>query len=334
MPSSEELAVFGVNSSSRPSLPRIADARILFAPYLPCDAPELRRVYLRLALSYHPDKCKDADQLLATQLFQAIAAAYKELLTTTPTPQRNVQRVKTRVAAAAELGDVAELHCLLEEVPARATELDDLGVSPLMFAAAGGSVEAAEILIAFGADVAAQSLINWSVLLYATLGGHAHMIRWLVERGALVTDHELVLAAYTGNSASLVVLLELYGGSVAELRTDGSQKSLLHLACEGLCFLKSSAEQHAECVELVLAAKVPVDQAEPTRGRTCLQNYVDDVRWHTRGFEASCTHMHALEKLCEFGASATVEDLEGASALSLATEAELQQVRTVLLTYA
>ena len=32
------------------------DARALFEPFLPCDDVQLRRVYLRLALKYHPDK--------------------------------------------------------------------------------------------------------------------------------------------------------------------------------------------------------------------------------------------------------------------------------------
>lgn len=32
------------------------DARALFEPFLPCDDVQLRKVYLRLALKYHPDK--------------------------------------------------------------------------------------------------------------------------------------------------------------------------------------------------------------------------------------------------------------------------------------
>ena len=60
-------------------------------------------------------------------------------------------------------------------------------------------------------------------------------------------------------------------GSLADLHTE-SGKSLLHLACEGLCFLKRSAGEHLQCVEYLLD-KVPVDQAEPKSGRTCLQNY-------------------------------------------------------------
>ena len=119
-------------------------------------------------------------------------------------------------------------------------------------------------------------LDHWNprtVLLYASLGNHAHVVHWLVDQGAEVTPHELVLAAYTGNAISLGALLEQYKGSVADLRSE-SGKSLLHLACEGLCFLKRSAEEHAKCVDLVLRQQVPIDQAEPKQGRSCLQNYV------------------------------------------------------------
>ena len=36
--------------------PKRQDARALFEPFLPCDDVQLRKIYLRLALKYHPDK--------------------------------------------------------------------------------------------------------------------------------------------------------------------------------------------------------------------------------------------------------------------------------------
>jgi len=177
--------------------------------------------------------------------------------------------------------------------------------------------------------------IKWSVLLYAALGNHAGMVRFLLRRGARVTDHELILAAYTGNPDSLAVLLDHYEeGPVAALRTDGSRKTLLHLACEGLCFLRHSAERHGRCVELALRQRVPVDEREPGLGRTCLQELVGDARWRTRGFEDSPAHMAAVERLCMAGASTTAEDAEGSSAISIAGAAALPRVREVLMSYA
>mmetsp|Transcript_20671 Transcript_20671/g.57653 ORF Transcript_20671/g.57653 Transcript_20671/m.57653 type:complete len:335 (-) Transcript_20671:110-1114(-) len=318
-------------------LPRIDEARELFAQHVvaeSADAANIRRVYLRLALQYHPDKRPEADRSAATQLFQAIAAAYEEL-TKASDPQAQIgQRVKSPVAAAAELGELQELRRLLLEDPSRATVADDLSVYPLMFAAFGGCVEAAEILLDFGADLHAQNPIKWSVLLYAALGNQAAMVRFLVARGAEVTDHELILAAYTGNPCSLEALLELYEGFAPALRTGESKKTLLHLACEGMCFLRHSARRHADCVELALRWQVPVDVAEPAKQRTCLHDYVGDVRWRTRGFENSAAHMDVLERLCAKGASVTAEDAEGNSAISLASEAGLARVRELLFSYA
>merc|ERR1712226_1762271 len=105
--------------------------------------------------------------------------------------------------------------------------------------------EAAEVLLEAGADVHAKNPIGWSVLVYAALGGHADMVHCLVERGAQVSDHDLILAAFTGNASGLAALCAHRSPeSVAALRTDQSKKTLLHLAVEGMCFLKHSADQH------------------------------------------------------------------------------------------
>merc|ERR1712061_30539 len=222
---------------------------------------------------------------------------------------------------------------LICKQPECVNEVDELGVCPLMFAAAGGSVEAAELLLDSGADIHVLSPINWSVLLYAALGNHAPMVRFLVGRGAKVTAHELSLAAYTGNPASLDAMLELYTDSVTAIRTDQSRKTLLHFACEGMCFLRHSAERHAQCVELLLKKKVPIDEREPKRQRTCLQDFVGDERWKRRGLEYSSAHMRIVERLCQEGASVTIEDAEGGSAISIAADHSLAHVRGLLLNY-
>jgi len=316
-------------ATSATNFPSLEDAQELFRPYLPCCQKQLRRVYLRLALQYHPDKCL-GNLKEATELFQAIAAVYEQLSKAEDGIQR---RVKSQVAAAAELGEIEELERLLLEDPQRSVEVDDLGVCPLMFAAAGGHLDAIKLLLSYGADVNAKNPIHWTVMLYACLGNHADVVRWLGRTaGVKVTTHELVLTAYTGNSQALASLIELYEGSLPELRTENG-KSLLHLACEGLCFLKRSADEHLNCMEQLLAQGIPVDQAEPTQGRTCLQNLVSDVRWHTRKFEDSAAHMLALDRLCEAGASVVAEDFEGKSALSAAEESGLPKMRQLLFSY-
>merc|ERR1712139_102843 len=138
------------------------------------------------------------------------------------------------------------------------------------------------------------------------------------------------MGAYTGNSEALVALLDHFGGSVAAVRTDQSRKTLLHLAVEGMCFLKRSAEKHAACVDVLLQWNVPVDAVEPSKGRTCLQSYLDDIRWKTRQFEESAFHMSVVENLCNHGASVTLEDRDGNSALSIAAAQGLNRVRQLL----
>merc|ERR1712113_1189967 len=142
-----------------------------------------------------------------------------------------------------------------------------------------------------------------------------------------------ILAAYTGNPSSFEALLELYRGSAPELRTNESGKTLLHLACEGMCFLKHSAERHGACVDLALRWGVPIDATEHKRCRTCLQDFIGDIRWRTRSLENSSAHLAVLERLCAEGASVTVEDAEGCSALSIATEAKLAHAREILFSY-
>ena len=219
-------------STSEPQLPRLEDAEELFRPHLPCSPKKLRRVYLQLALRYHPDKCLEQAQQ-ATELFQAIAAVYERLLKPLK-PGETAARVKSQVAAAAELGDLEELERLLKEDPQRAVELDDLGVCPLMFAAAGGQLDAIRLLLSYGADVAAKNPINWTVLLYASLGNHGDVVRWLIRSaGAKVTAHELILTAYTGNSEGLAALIELFeegkGVTYADGDTGKLQVELCHL---------------------------------------------------------------------------------------------------------
>merc|ERR1712137_609911 len=267
--------------------------------------------------------------------FQAIAAAYEALLSPDKGEQKtNVRRVKTAVAAAAELGDLVELRKLLMLLPdTAASEADEYGQCPLMFAAAGGSIEAAQLLLEFGADVHAKNFLDWSVSIFAALADQDAMVRWLVSQGSQVTDHELILTAWTGNSRALAVMLELYEGSLIRLfKYMNVEKTLLHMACEGLFLLKHSAEKHAECVRMLLQRGIPINLANPNTRRTCLQDYVADPQWAYR-WQQSAVHMAILEELCLAGADVGVEDADGNSAMSIATANGCEMVREVLFAY-
>lgn len=269
-------------------LPSIEEARALFEPFLPCDDAQLRKVYLRLALKYHPDKHPKAERSAATSLFQAIAAVYEELLR--PFGGRIPKRVKTQVAAAAELGDVKELQRLLIELPSRAIEEDYVGAVPLMFAAKGGSIEAAELLVSYKADVHAETPFGWSVLVYAALSDQGPMVRWLVTKGARVTGHELQLAAFGGYQRGLEALLDNYNKELSSVTTS-SGNNLLHLLCLGILNLpKDHPERYLKCLDL-LSNKVPLDAIDRRKGLSPIQLVAGHGNWHEHGLQDSEVHL-------------------------------------------
>jgi len=306
-------------------------ARALFAIHLPCDGSKLHRVYLRLALQHHPDKRPEAERKVATTMFQAIFAVYEELM---QPYGRVIKRIKTAAAIAAELGDVAELKRLLEELPSRANEEDNVGAFPLMFAARGGSIEAAELLLQHGADLHARTPFGWSVLLYAGLSDHGDMVRWLVGMGAKVTSHELTLVTYGGYDKSLDALLDLFSGNVSEVRTSDTGNTLLHLVCLGMLnFAKTCPQRYLRCADMLLQRRVPVDALDLKKGRTSLQTYVGHSKWLEKDFESSPAHLALVLRLCKAGASGIVNDFAGSSAISLAKSQDLMRVCSILQSF-
>eukprot|EP00747_Dinoflagellata_sp_TGD_P185824 gnl/TRDRNA2_/TRDRNA2_42569_c0_seq1.p1 gnl/TRDRNA2_/TRDRNA2_42569_c0~~gnl/TRDRNA2_/TRDRNA2_42569_c0_seq1.p1 ORF type:complete len:363 (+),score=57.73 gnl/TRDRNA2_/TRDRNA2_42569_c0_seq1:80-1090(+) len=319
--------------SEESRLPSPEKVRTLFEPHLPCDDPKkLRRVYLQLAFRYHPDRWPEADRGHATRLFQAIANVYNELVrgkTYVVEP-----RVKSPVAAAAEVGDLEELRRLLEEMFESAVEEDEVGICPLMFAAKGGCLEAVELLLRHGADLCAKTPLGWSVLLFAVLNDHASMVSGLVELGARVIVQDLIIAAATGNAEGLGELLKFFDGQggASALRSKASGKTLLHIACEGMCNLRrNSPARYAACIDLLIRCGVPTDAVEPLRGRTCLQNFIGEGNWLEQQFEASEVHLAVVHQLCSAGASPSTLDFEGNSAMSLADSLGLPRVHEILL---
>jgi len=316
------------NEKAHVGVHRGDEAMRLFQPYLPCPEAQLRRAYLKLALQYHPDKWAVEQKKDATELFQAIAAVYEKLMR--PLGARMMKRVKSPVSAAAELGDMIELGRLLAERPEQANEQDEVGATPLMFAAKGGSVAAAQLLVSYGADVNAQTPIGWSVLVWAALSDQDAMVQFLVRCGASVTDNELILVSFAGNAKSLKVLLESFPGSAAHIRSDTNGQTLMHLVCFGMVnFPRDTPQRYLACIDPLLEHGVPVD-AKDQKGRTPLRIYAGHGNWLQCTYEQSATHMQMVEKLCESGANPLEKDALGNSPLSLAGSAGLRGVKDLL----
>lgn len=96
------------------------------------------------------------------------------------------------ICAAAMLGDIETLGEFLDENPEMARSSGAHGIPVLFHAAAGGSVEAAEILLEHGADMVTITGPESAAVNIAAARGHFAMARWLVDRGAPtdVTDFQ------------------------------------------------------------------------------------------------------------------------------------------------
>jgi ankyrin repeat protein len=112
--------------------------------------------------------------------------------------------------------DVTALRTLLKT--SAPNTKDSLNHTPLMMAAAFGSVDAVQLLIAAGADVKAVSNSGVTALHWAT--GDARKVHLLLERGADVHARSslgrtpLIVAASSSGTAEVVALLLANGADV------------------------------------------------------------------------------------------------------------------------
>jgi ankyrin repeat protein len=138
------------------------------------------------------------------------------------------------------------------------------GVTPLMHAAALGSVDTLKLLLDHGANVNARSAAGATALMWAA--ADPAKVRLLVERGADVKAASesgrtaLLLAAMSDQSAETVALLLARGADPKAL--DRDQTSTLSAAAIG---------NDTESLRLLLKAGAPVNQAN-VAGNTPLMN--------------------------------------------------------------
>ena len=68
--------IYQWNPVVNPMNPIQQEARALFEPFLPCDDAQLRKVYLRLALKYHPDKHPKAARERNTRVWRSCCCTH------------------------------------------------------------------------------------------------------------------------------------------------------------------------------------------------------------------------------------------------------------------
>src|SRR5487761_2004069 len=106
--------------------------------------------------------------------------------------------------------NLTQLKAMLAQTGS-AHEADDRGITPLMYAAEIGSVDAMRLLIDRGADVNAQNAFGSTALMWSV--SDAAKVRLLLGHGAQVNTvarsgrTALIVAAFTSPSADVVKLL-------------------------------------------------------------------------------------------------------------------------------
>lgn len=162
----------------------------------------------------------------------------------------------SRLYDAIRTNDLARLQAMVHSA-ADANTKDDGGKTPLMYAAAVGSIDAVKFLIDKGADVNAQNDSGLTALMLAATD--LPKVRLLVDRGANVNATTklgrtaLFLAAMSDDSAAIVRLLVAKGADVKA--RDMFKNTMLNAAAAG---------NDTETIRLVIDAGVDVNAAATT----------------------------------------------------------------------
>ena len=178
----------------------------------------------------------------------ALVAVWSSLLTAQGSPSRLYDAIRTN--------DLVGLQAMVHSAT-DANSKDDSGKTPLMYAAAVGSIDAVKFLIDKGADVNAQNESGLTALMLAVTD--LPKVRLLVDRGANVNATTklgrtaLFLAAMSDDSAAIVRLLVAKGADVKS--RDMFENTILNAAAAG---------NDTETIRLVIDAGVDVDAAAIT----------------------------------------------------------------------
>ena len=125
-----------------------------------------------------------------------------------------------RFYSAIRENKLTELRALLDQKGIKGADdaADNRGITPLMYAAEIGSVDAMRLLLDRGADVNAQNAFGSTALMWSV--SDAAKVRLLLDHGAQVNTAAksgrtaLIIAAFTNPSAEVVRLLLAKGAKV------------------------------------------------------------------------------------------------------------------------
>ncbi|HTA45198.1 MAG TPA: ankyrin repeat domain-containing protein [Bryobacteraceae bacterium] len=252
--------------------------------------------------------------------------------------------------------NLAQLKALLEQ-PGSANVADARGITPLMYAAEIGSLDAMRLLIDRGADVNAQNAFGSTALMWSV--SEPAKVRLLLDHGADVNitarsgRTALIIAAFTNPSAEVVRLLLAKGARVGVMDTRhvtplnaatfGDDTATARLLLEagadintpdtfiGLTPLMNAAgNRNVEAVKLLLAKGATVNAVSKTEGLPKIQTgTVEFGGWTPLLMSAAFGPPEAVNILLGAGAKIDAQDYRGFTPLMLAVGTDRYDRRTV-----
>ncbi len=254
--------------------------------------------------------------------------------------------------------NLTQLKALLDQ-KASANTADDHEITPLMYAAENGSLEAMRLLLDRGADVNAQNAYGSTALMWSV--ADAAKVRLLLDHGAQVNTvartgrTALIIAAFTNPSAEVVRLLLAKGAKVDVMdrrhvtplnaATFGNDTSTIRLLLEagadidtpdtfiGLTPLMNAAgNRNVEAVKLLLAKGAKVNAVSKTEGLPKIQTgTVEFGGWTPLLMASAFGPPEAVKTLLDAGARIDAQDYRGFTALMLAAGTDRYDPRIVNL---
>jgi ankyrin repeat protein len=155
---------------------------------------------------------------LRSTLFSIVAACFCNfLMTGCATPVHPIHY-------AAETGDLAKVHAILDENPREIGARGSLAMTPLMLAALEGHTDVVKLLLDKGAPVNETNEYKVPPLFMAAGAGHIDIVKLLLDKGAKVnarTNHDntpLEHAAQNGHADVAKLLID--SGAEIEAKDD------------------------------------------------------------------------------------------------------------------
>lgn len=252
--------------------------------------------------------------------------------------------------------NLAELKQLAGD-KASANAADDRGITPLMYAAENGSVEAMRLLIERGAEVNAQNAFGSTALMWSV--ADSAKVQLLLDHGADVNlvaksgRTALIVAAFTNPSAEVVKLLLAKGASVDVMdvrhvtpmnaATFGDDTATVRMLLDagadvntpdtfiGLTPLMNAAgNRNVEAVKLLMAKGAAVNAVSMTRGLPKIQTgTVEFGGWTPLLMASAFGPPEAVKTLLDAGAKIDAQDYRGFTPLMLAVGTDRYDRRTV-----